>query len=159
MPSLWPASAVETSIFFPCMQTRPHAVTRIPCRGRGISAQAGPHGFLKRRAEFGRRSHVERLVGAFVVERADEPVEAVPLLVSGHVGRAYHLFQQRQMHALMRAVPLGMAGPDALDLVAAMAAGLATTLPGRLLAAPALSWNLAEWGIAPKNRLKSVPRR
>ena len=68
-----------------------------------------------RGVEFGRRFHCERFVRAFLVEFADEGIEAALLLQCVHAGRACRLPLQGAMHALMATVLLRMTGPDALD--------------------------------------------
>ena len=65
--------------------------------------------------EFGRASHGERLVRAFGVELAHEGIEPGLLLQTVETGRAGSLLLQGQVHALMAAVLLRMAGLDALD--------------------------------------------
>ncbi len=52
----------------------------------------------------------------FIVELLDERVEAGLLLQAVHAGRTGRLLLQGQVHALVAAVLLGMAGLDALDL-------------------------------------------
>jgi hypothetical protein len=54
-------------------------------------------------------------VGSFLVELLDEIVEFGLLLETVHSWRARLLLLQGEMHALMTAVLLGMAGLDALD--------------------------------------------
>jgi hypothetical protein len=54
-------------------------------------------------------------VRPLVVELADEGIEARLLLQAVHAGRPGGFLFQRQVHALMTAVLLRMAGLDALD--------------------------------------------
>src|SRR6185295_14883894 len=59
--------------------------------------------------------HVERLVRPLLIEFADESIEAGLLLKDVFAGWSGRLFFQRQVHALMPAVLLGTARPDALQ--------------------------------------------
>ncbi len=68
------------------------------------------------RVELGRRLHVEGLVGAFLVELADEAVEAVLLLQGVHAGRARRLGLQGAVHAFVPPVLLRRGRTDPLVL-------------------------------------------
>ena len=60
-------------------------------------------------------AHSERLAQAFGVELAHEGIELGPLLQTLETGRAGCLPSSGQVHALVAAVLLRMAGLDALD--------------------------------------------
>ncbi len=55
-------------------------------------------------------------MGSFGVVFADEVVESSLLLKAVHLRRSCCFFLQGQVHALMAAVLLGLAGLDALDI-------------------------------------------
>jgi hypothetical protein len=66
--------------------------------------------------KLGRVFHVERLMGALVVVALEELVEARLLLEEVGCGGFGGFFLEREMHAFMAAILLGMAGLDALDV-------------------------------------------
>ena len=68
-----------------------------------------------RAVDVGGALHGERLVGSFGVELVEEGVEACLLLQAVHARRAGCLLLEREVHALVAAVLLGVAGLDALD--------------------------------------------
>src|SRR5947207_7763039 len=67
------------------------------------------------KVEFGRASHIERLMGPFSIELADEGVEAFLLLQAVGARRAGRFPLEREMHALMAAILLRMARFNPLD--------------------------------------------
>jgi hypothetical protein len=67
------------------------------------------------RVDLGGAFHGERFVGPLGVEFLDEGVEAGLLLEAVHAGRSGGLPLQREVHAFVTAVLLGMAGLDAFD--------------------------------------------
>ena len=69
----------------------------------------------RRSVDFRGTFHGEGLVGSFLVELADEAVEADLLLKEIAAGRAGCFTFQGKMHPLMATVLLGMAGLDAFD--------------------------------------------
>src|SRR4051794_3445464 len=67
------------------------------------------------RVDLGRALHIECFVRPFSIELADEIVEFCLLLQAIHRWRPGGFFLEREMHALMPSILLGMAGFDALD--------------------------------------------
>src|SRR5580704_4575580 len=65
--------------------------------------------------DLSRALHVQGFVRTFVVEDFDEVVEASLLLQEVASGRLGGFFLQREMHAFMAAVLLGMSGLDAFN--------------------------------------------
>src|ERR1700751_1647629 len=82
---------------------------------RGGEVGQAEVGSRTRRIDFGRTLHGKRLVWPFGVEFPDKVVETGLLLQAVHSGRSGCLFLQREMHALVAAVLLRVARPDALD--------------------------------------------
>ena len=68
-----------------------------------------------RRVDFGRTFHVERFVRALVVELLDEGIELGLLLKQIGACGPSGFFLERQVHAFMTAVLLGMTGADSFD--------------------------------------------
>ena len=98
------------------MQMRPQVVTVIVRSWNGYSSSLrAAIGSRRRAVELSRVLHVQRLMRALLVVALDEAIELRLLLQEVLRRRLGRLLLQRQMHALVPAVLLRVAGLDALD--------------------------------------------
>ncbi len=116
IPRRWPARTVETLKRFRCMQNSAACGDEDVAIVQGI-CEFGQAVITARRGrvELGGALHVDGLVWSFLVEFFYELVEAGLLLQAVHAGRPGGLFLEREMHALVTPVLLGISRLDPLD--------------------------------------------